>query len=69
MKKILIVMAMVGLLVGCVSTKEYRARETDIDSLKQSISSLEAKISALEKENATLKDQLKAVQDEKVILQ
>jgi chemotaxis protein MotB len=69
MKKILIVMAMVGLLVGCVSTKEYKARETDIDSLKQSISSLEAKISALEKENATLKDQLKAVQDEKASIE
>ena len=69
MKKILIVMAIVGLLVGCVSTKEYRARETDIDSLEQSISSLEAKISALEKENATLKDQLKAMQDEKASIE
>jgi chemotaxis protein MotB len=65
MKKILTVIAVVGLLVGCVSTKEYKARVTDIDSLKQSISALEAKISALEKENATLKDQLKAMQDEK----
>jgi chemotaxis protein MotB len=69
MKKILIVMAMVGLLVGCVSTKEYRARESDIETLEQSISSLEAKISALEKENATLKDQLKAVQDEKASIE
>jgi chemotaxis protein MotB len=69
MKKILIVLAIVGLLVGCVSTKEYKARVTDIDSLKQSISSLEAKISALEKENATLKDQLKAVQDEKALVE
>jgi len=69
MKKILIVMAMVGLLVGCVSTREYRARESDIDSLKQSISSLEAKISALEKENATLKNQLKAMQDEKASIE
>jgi chemotaxis protein MotB len=69
MKKILIVMAVVGLLVGCVSTKEYKARVTDIDSLKQSISSLEAKVSALEKENATLKDQLKAVQDEKASIE
>jgi chemotaxis protein MotB len=69
MKKILIVMAMVGLLVGCVSTKEYRARESDIDSLKQSISSLEAKISALEKENATLRDQLKTMQDEKASIE
>jgi chemotaxis protein MotB len=69
MKKILIVMAMVGLLVGCVSTKEYKARETDIDSMRQSISALEAKISSLEKENATLKDQLKAVQDEKASIE
>jgi chemotaxis protein MotB len=69
MKKILIVLAIVGLLVGCVSTKEYKARVTDIDSLKQSISSLEAKISALEKENADLKDQLKAVQDEKALVE
>ena len=69
MKKILTVMAVVGLLVGCVSTKEYKARVTDIDSMKQSISSMEAKISALEKENATLKDQLKAVQDEKASIE
>jgi chemotaxis protein MotB len=65
MKKILTVIAVVGLLVGCVSTKEYKERVTDIDSMKQSIAALEAKVSALEKENATLKDQLKAMQDEK----
>lgn len=69
MKKVLIVMAVAVLLAGCVSSKKYKARVTDIDNIQQTVSQLETRVSALERENAALKAQLKTAQDEKVALQ
>ena len=69
MRKALTVMAVGLLLAGCVSTKEYKARVEDINSMKQNSSGLETRISALEQENAALKNQLKTAQDEKATLE
>jgi chemotaxis protein MotB len=69
MKKVLIVMVVAVLLAGCVSSKKYKARVTDIDNMQQTVSQLETRVSALERENAALKTQLKTAQDEKVALE
>jgi len=69
MKKVLIVMAVVMLFAGCVSSKKYKAQVGDIDNLKQNVSQLETRISALGQENTALKNQLKTAQDEKGTLQ
>ncbi len=69
MRKVLTVLAVVVLLAGCVSSKEYKARLTDIDGMKRNVAGLETKIGALEQENAALKNQLKIAQDEKAALE
>jgi chemotaxis protein MotB len=69
MKKVMIVIAVVVLLAGCVSSKKYNARVTDIDNMQQTVHQLETRVSSLEQENATLKTQLKTAQDEKGTLQ
>jgi chemotaxis protein MotB len=69
MKKVLTVMAVVVLLAGCVSSKEYKARVGEIDNMQQDVSQLKTRVNALEQENAALKTQLKTAQDEKVALQ
>ncbi len=69
MKKVLIVMAVVMLFTGCVSSKKYKARVGDIDNMQKTVSQLETSVSALEQENTALKNQLKTAQDEKGTLQ
>ncbi|RPI77482.1 MAG: chemotaxis protein MotB [Desulfobacteraceae bacterium] len=69
MKKALLILSIMTLFGGCITTEDYNARVGDIDTLQQNAAKLEARVIELEKENATLKAQLQALQDEKAGLQ
>lgn len=54
MKRALVVLISVLLFAGCVSSKEYKARLSDIDNLEADVSSLQGQLKAAEAENAKL---------------
>jgi len=56
--RVLIPFLAAALLSACVSSQEYKARLSDIDSLKQNIEELEGKLAAAEKENDSLRAEL-----------
>jgi chemotaxis protein MotB len=60
-KKLLTVL-LVLVLAGCVSTKEYNARLSDIDGLKRDMSSLDEKLKKAEGEKGTLEAALSKLQ-------